>query len=55
MLDEHQDWSHHSLTVYLSGFTPPSPDLVEESYDGGDDESDDASGLPSNDEVTVSQ
>ena len=43
-------WQSH-----LSGFTPPSPDLVEESYDGGDDESDDTSGSPSNDEVTVSQ
>ena len=43
-------WQSH-----LSGFTPPSPDLVEESYNGGDGESDDASGSPSNDKVTVSQ
>ena len=40
----------------LGGFAPsPSPDPFEESFDGGDDESDDAFGSAHDDEMIVSQ
>ena len=40
----------------LGSFTPSPPlDPFEESFDGGDDESDDAIGSASDDEMTVSQ
>ena len=40
----------------LGSFTPSPPlDPFEESFDGGDDESDDGIGSASDDEMTVSQ
>ena len=41
---------------HLGGFAySPFPEPAEESSDGGDDESDDASGSPNDNEMTVSQ
>ena len=58
MSNEHQNRSHCSLPIRLSGFTPsPSLEPVEESSYSGDDDNDDANGSNSSndDEMTTSQ